>query len=94
MFQTSRILDRAISHGAAAVIVASTLLLSACGQTGVLYLPTEPAAAKRATLPQSMWPIMPDKKKPAAETPAPPAKNTDAAPAAPASEPSNAPTTP
>jgi predicted small lipoprotein YifL len=28
--------------------------LSACGQQGPLYLPTEPAAAKRATLPETL----------------------------------------
>jgi predicted small lipoprotein YifL len=67
MLRTSRILVRAISHAAPAVIGAAVLLgLSACGQPGPLYLPTEPAAANRATLPQSMWPIMPEKSKPAA----------------------------
>ena len=50
--------------------------LSGCGQTGPLYLPTEPAAAKRATLPQILLPGMrPDE----AATP----------PAAPASSPSS-----
>ena len=33
--------------------------LSGCGQPGQLYFPTEPAAARRATLPQSMIPGMP-----------------------------------
>ncbi len=49
--------------------------LAGCGQTGALYLPTEPAAAKRATLPESLWPVMPKKKESAdagAGTPAPP----------------------
>ncbi|MCY7307629.1 MAG: hypothetical protein LH632_16100 [Rhodoferax sp.] len=32
-------------------------LLSACGQKGALALPTEPAAAQRATLPQSLRPF-------------------------------------
>jgi len=30
--------------------------LAACGQSGALYLPTEPAAAQRATLPQTLIP--------------------------------------
>lgn len=42
--------------------------LAGCGQPGSLYLPTEPAAANRASLPQSLWPMMPDKNKPAAPT--------------------------
>ena len=29
--------------------------LTACGQQGPLYLPTEPAAAKRATLPETLF---------------------------------------
>lgn len=43
--------------------MATTVLLglAGCGQTGRLYLPTEPAAAKRATLPESLWPAMPKK---------------------------------
>ncbi|WP_081682161.1 LPS translocon maturation chaperone LptM [Pseudacidovorax intermedius] len=32
--------------------LAALAALSACGQKGALYLPTEPAAAQRATLPQ------------------------------------------
>ena len=38
------------------------LCLTGCGQTGRLYLPTEPAATNRATLPESLWPVMPKKK--------------------------------
>jgi predicted small lipoprotein YifL len=38
------------------------VILSACGQKGALYHPTEPAAANRATLPQA---ITPDILKPA-----------------------------
>lgn len=69
MLQTPRILVRALSHAVLAVIGAGALLaLAGCGQTGNLYLPKEPAAANRATLPQSMWPAMPDNKK--SETPA------------------------
>ncbi|MDO9196819.1 lipoprotein [Rhodoferax sp.] len=36
------------------VLGASAVSLSACGQQGPLYLPTEPAAANRATLPQTL----------------------------------------
>jgi predicted small lipoprotein YifL len=35
------------------------VLLSACGQKGPLYLPTEPVAQGRATLPQSLNPSFP-----------------------------------
>jgi len=53
----------ALSHAVPAVIAAVALIaMSGCGQTGYLYLPKEPAATGRATLPQSMWPAMPDKK--------------------------------
>jgi len=48
-------------------------MLAGCGQTGSLYLPAEPAAAHRASLPQSLWPAMPDKEK--VGTPASPASN-------------------
>jgi predicted small lipoprotein YifL len=47
-------------------LTAATLMLCACGQKGSLYLPTEPAAAGRATLPQSLIPALP---KPAASAP-------------------------
>lgn len=88
MLQTLRILVRALSHAILAVIAASALpVLSGCGQTGNLYLPTEPAAANRATLPQSMWPAMPDKKK--SDTPVPPAAGSSPAPA-----PTNVPASP
>jgi predicted small lipoprotein YifL len=40
----------------AACAVVGALSLSACGQKGPLYLPTEPAAAHRATLPQVLNP--------------------------------------
>ena len=35
-------------------LVASAGFLGGCGQAGSLYLPSEPAAAKRATLPQTL----------------------------------------
>jgi len=38
--------------GAAALIA----MLAACGQRGPLYLPTDPAAAGRATLPEVLLP--------------------------------------
>ncbi|WP_237726110.1 LPS translocon maturation chaperone LptM [Variovorax sp. CF313] len=37
-------------------LAAGTTALVACGQRGALYLPTDPAAAGRATLPQLMTP--------------------------------------
>lgn len=37
-------------------LVAGATGLVACGQRGALYLPTDPAAAGRATLPQLMTP--------------------------------------
>ena len=40
----------------AGVVVAATL--GACGQQGALYLPTDAAAANRATLPQTLVPKM------------------------------------
>ncbi len=38
------------------VLAASAAGLAACGQRGALYLPTDPAAAQRATLPQLLTP--------------------------------------
>ena len=51
----------------AALTLTVLLTLAACGQKGVLYLPTEPAAAQRATLPETLGPRQPAK----AEAPAP-----------------------
>ncbi|MEI6760755.1 MAG: lipoprotein [Betaproteobacteria bacterium] len=48
------------------VLAISVAALTACGQPGPLYLPTDPAAAQRATLPQSLL-------KPAAPTASSPA---------------------
>jgi predicted small lipoprotein YifL len=53
MVKTSQILVRAIALAASAAALAS---LAACGQRGPLYLPTEPAARDRATLPQTLKP--------------------------------------
>jgi len=60
--------------------------LAGCGQTGALYLPTEPAATKRASLPESLWPVMPRKPAPAqAEAVSRPAPTSPAPATAPAS---------
>ena len=48
MLQTGRILVTSLA------LVASAGFLGGCGQAGSLYLPSEPAAAKRATLPQTL----------------------------------------
>lgn len=40
----------------AATMVASLAILGGCGQKGVLYHPTEPASAHRATLPETLTP--------------------------------------
>jgi predicted small lipoprotein YifL len=42
---------------AGAVVAAAAAVLAGCGQRGPLYLPTDPAAAGRATLPQVLLPI-------------------------------------
>ncbi|MDH5206569.1 MAG: lipoprotein [Hylemonella sp.] len=47
--------------------------LSACGQTGALYLPEEPSAA---SLPQSLLPTATTDAPPAAPAPSPPAPKT------------------
>lgn len=49
MFLIPRILVSGIVLGVNAVSLAG------CGQQGPLYLPTEAAAAKRATLPETLW---------------------------------------
>lgn len=55
---------RVFAPVALAVIgLSGSLLLAGCGQTGALYLPTDPAATQRASLPKSLWPFMPSKKK-------------------------------
>jgi len=43
--------------------------LAACGQKGPLFLPTDPAAANRATLPQVLSPVV--------TSPAPPGVTRD-----------------
>ena len=58
-------------------VLVGMLTLSACGQKGPLYLPTDPAAAQRATLPQTVFgggsaPAKPAPAASAAPTPRPP----------------------
>ncbi|WP_228529617.1 LPS translocon maturation chaperone LptM [Diaphorobacter caeni] len=50
MLKSSQILFRSIALAGIAVV------LLGCGQRGPLFLPTEPAAANRATLPQTLDP--------------------------------------
>ncbi len=38
------------------LLAATVAILGACGQKGDLYHPTEPAAQRRATLPQTLTP--------------------------------------
>jgi predicted small lipoprotein YifL len=59
LFKTP-ILSRCLALVASAVALAAVLggILAACGQQGALYLPTEPAAAQRATLPESLRPTV------------------------------------
>lgn len=56
---------------ATAAVMVLAVALSACGQTGELYIPDEAAAEDRATLPESLWPFMPGKKEDKADEPAP-----------------------
>jgi predicted small lipoprotein YifL len=54
--------------------------LAACGQKGDLFLPTDPAAANRATLPQVLIPgrtITPTMTDPSMTSPAPPAQTRE-----------------
>ncbi|MEG2048277.1 MAG: lipoprotein [Comamonas sp.] len=51
MLKATQILVRSIALAACAASIAS---LSACGQKGPLFLPTDPAAQGRATLPEAL----------------------------------------
>ncbi|MBV8247558.1 MAG: lipoprotein [Comamonas sp.] len=51
MLKATQILVRCIALAACA---ASLAALSACGQKGPLFLPTDPAAQGRATLPEAL----------------------------------------
>ncbi|NIF84297.1 hypothetical protein F3J24_12395 [Comamonas sp. Tr-654] len=68
MLKANQILVRSIALAACA---ASLAALSACGQKGPLYLPTDPAAQGRATLPETLGI---SSKPSATETPATPTK--------------------
>jgi len=52
-------------------LAAATTGLAACGQKGALYLPTDPAAVQRATLPQLLTPGGSDSSSNATTAPAP-----------------------
>lgn len=70
---------RVFAPVALAVIgLSGALLLTGCGQTGPLYLPKEPEAAHRASLPKSLWPFMPSKKKDEAPNQASPPSDSPA----------------
>ncbi|MBX3586205.1 MAG: lipoprotein [Ramlibacter sp.] len=73
MLKLSRILVSTATRALPFALAASTVVLGACGQKGPLYLPTDPAAARRATLPETL---------------APGSRDAAPAPAAPASTPS------
>ncbi|WP_093019891.1 lipoprotein [Variovorax sp. OV700] len=55
--------------------------LAACGQRGPLFLPTDPAAAQRATLPQLLTPGGPRATTPDADAAAPKPAAASSAPA-------------
>lgn len=44
--------------GRRALALAALLALAGCGQKGPLYLPSDPAAAGRATLPETLAPAV------------------------------------
>ena len=81
MLNAQRILVSAGARaGLGVAALAALVSLAACGQRGPLYLPTDPAASQRATLPQTVIPGMaPDAP---ARTDAPPARNDTTVPAA------------
>ncbi|MGN1057676.1 MAG: lipoprotein [Comamonas sp.] len=55
MLNASQILVRCIA------LAVCTAALGGCGQRGPLYLPTEPAAQNRASLPDSVLPDLPQR---------------------------------
>ena len=55
MSSASRTRSILVSTRPGVLAVAAVTLLTACGQSGPLYIPQTPAAAHRATLPQTMW---------------------------------------
>lgn len=60
---------RPILASACLALAAGAALLSACGQRGPLYIPDTPAAAQRATLPQT---VLGGSASPASQASAPP----------------------
>ncbi|MDA8445542.1 LPS translocon maturation chaperone LptM [Paracidovorax valerianellae] len=76
MLRASQILVRTLA------LAASAAAFAGCGQRGPLYLPTDPAASQRATLPQTLDPMR-DTPVPTPIVPAPPAPS----PSRPASSP-------
>jgi predicted small lipoprotein YifL len=77
MLKVSQIL--VIALGLSSVVVGIT----GCGQRGSLYMPTEPAAANRATLPEL---VIPGARKPSNTAPASATPSNPAAPASDATE--------
>ncbi|MEG0052357.1 MAG: lipoprotein [Comamonas sp.] len=65
MLRASQILIRTFA------LAASTAALWGCGQRGPLYLPTDPVAAQRATLPETLNPMADQPSKPAPVQPQP-----------------------
>ena len=60
MLNLQRILGSQLARAAGGVgLLAALSAVTACGQRGPLYLPAEPAAANRATLPQVLIPALP-----------------------------------
>ncbi|MDO4591231.1 MAG: lipoprotein [Comamonadaceae bacterium] len=55
MLNASQILVRCIA------LAVCTAALGACGQRGPLYLPTDPAAQDRASLPDTVLPDLPER---------------------------------
>lgn len=70
------------AHGRAAFrvcLLITAVALVGCGQSGALYLPKDPAAANRATLPDLLTPRMPRSADPAAPAPTNPATTPERA---------------
>jgi len=84
MLNVRQILVSAPSRAALMVCLAAAASgLAACGQRGPLFLPTDPAAAQRATLPQLLTPGGPRASSDAdAAAPKPAAASSAPAPAA------------
>ncbi|MDQ6881432.1 MAG: lipoprotein [Pseudomonadota bacterium] len=76
MFDVCRIL---VSNRFQRLVAAAAglVLLAGCGQRGALFLPTEPAAQGRATLPQTLRPVVVS---PPAALPSPPPATGTASP--------------